>query len=432
MNKNNRLAVVTLGCAKNTVDSEELLSQIENSNYKIVENPHKADILVINTCGFIEDAKEESLDAIFEAVQLKKAGKLKKIVVIGCLSERYMSELRKEIPEVDEYIGANKIEEVTEKLGINFKYELLGERHLTTPKHYAYLKISEGCNNPCSFCAIPLIKGKYRSKPIERVLLEAERLALLGVKELIIIAQDTTYYGLDLYGKKRIAELLEKISSIKGIEWIRLMYTYPSKFPEDLFQVYKNEKICKYIDIPIQHISDKILKSMRRGISSNATRKLIDKIRNKIPDVAIRTSLIVGYPLETEKEFNELTHFVEESEFERLGVFTYSMEEDTYAEMYGDPIPKDIKEERKNILMTIQKEISLKKNSQFVGKKIKVLIDTKSKDVAYGRTEFDAPEIDNEVIINNVDSLNIGNFYDVKIVDYLEYDLISELAKQRK
>ncbi len=432
MNKNNKLAVLTLGCAKNTVDSEVLLKQIEKSNYQIVENPNDANILVINTCGFIEDAKVESLDTIFEAIKLKKEGKLKKIIVMGCLSERYTQELKKEIPEVDRFIGTNKIEEVVEEIGIDFKNELLGERLLTTPKHYAYLKISEGCDNPCSFCAIPLIRGKYQSKPIERIVIEAERLAMLGVKELILIAQDTTYYGLDIYGKRKLAELLDKITRIEGIEWIRLMYTYPSKFPEDVISVFDNPKICKYIDIPFQHISDKILKSMRRGISSNSTRKLIEKIRTKIPNIAIRTSLIVGYPLESEKEFNELVEFVEEMEFERLGVFTYSMEEDTYAEKYGDPIPKEIKEERKNIIMTIQKEINLKNNSKSLGKKLKVLIDSKTKDIAYGRTEFDAPEIDNEVIINSTYSLSIGNFYYVKIVDYLEYDLIAELTKQRK
>lgn len=425
---NKKLSILTLGCAKNTVDSEELLKQIENTKYKIVENPQKADVLIINTCGFIEDAKEESLDAIFEAVELKRAGKLSKIIVMGCLSERYKDELAKEIPEVDKFIGANKIDCVTEELGIKYKYELLGERHLTTPKHYAYLKISEGCNNPCSFCAIPLMRGKYKSKPIERIILEAQRLAALGVKELIVIAQDTTYYGLDLYGKRRLPELLNKISEIKGIEWIRLMYTYPSKFPEELIYTFENDKICKYIDIPLQHISDKILKSMRRGISSKYTKKLIEMIRKKIPNIAIRTSLIVGYPLETEKEFKELEKFVKEMEFERLGVFTYSMEEDTYAEKYGDPVPKDVKEERKNQLMAIQQEISLKKNSKFVGKNLKVLVDSRSKTSSFARSEFDAPEIDNEIIIESKNQLKIGNFYEVQIVDYLEYDLIAKLS----
>lgn len=423
-----KISILTLGCAKNTVDSEELLKQIENSGYKIVINPEKADVLVINTCGFVEDAKEESLDAIFEAVELKRKGRLEKIIVMGCLSERYKSELVKEIPEVDKFIGTNKIDSVAEELGIRYKNELLGERHLTTPKHYAYLKISEGCNNPCSFCAIPIMRGKYQSKPMERVILEAKRLALLGVKELIVIAQDTTYYGLDLYGKRRLHELLNKISDIEGIEWIRLMYTYPARFPLELLEVFDNDKICKYIDIPLQHISDKILKSMRRGISSKSTKKLIEMIRKKIPGVAIRTSLIVGYPLETDKEFNELLKFVKETEFERLGVFTYSMEEDTYAERYGDPVPKDVKEERKNQLMEIQQEISLKKNSKFVGKELKVLVDSKMKKIAYARSEFDAPEIDNEIIIETDNQVKTGNFYNVKIVDYLEYDLVAKLT----
>lgn len=427
-NKHSKLALITLGCAKNTVDSEEILKQIENSSYHIVNNADKADVLVINTCGFIEEAKEESLDAIFESVELKKKGKVKKIIVVGCLSERYKEELKKEIPEVDAFIGANQIQNVIRELGIDFKYELLGERHLTTPKHYAYIKISEGCNNPCSFCAIPLMRGKYVSKPKERILLEARRLAALGVKELIIIAQDTTYYGLDLYGKRMLKELLKELSKVDGISWLRLMYTYPAKFPLEILDVFQNsEKLCRYLDLPLQHISDRVLKSMHRGISEKATRKLLETIRGKLPDIALRTSLIVGYPEETEKDFEKLVKFVEEFKFERLGVFTYSMEEDTHAEIYGDPIPMRIKEERKNYIMEIQREISLKRNLEQVGKIFKVLIDSKHNNVAYCRTEYDAPEIDNEVIVKPSRNIKIGNFYNVKIVNSLEYDLFAKL-----
>lgn len=427
-NKHSKLALITLGCAKNTVDSEEILKQIENSSYHIVNNADKADVLVINTCGFIEEAKEESLDAIFESVELKKKGKVKKIIVMGCLSERYKEELKKEIPEVDAFIGANQIQNVIRELGIDFKCELLGERHLTTPKHYAYIKISEGCNNPCSFCAIPLMRGKYVSKPKERILLEARRLAALGVKELIIIAQDTTYYGLDLYGKRMLKELLEELSKVDGISWLRLMYAYPAKFPLEILNVFQNsEKLCRYLDLPLQHISDRVLKSMHRGISEKATRKLLETIRCKLPDIALRTSLIVGYPEETEKDFEKLVKFVEEFKFERLGVFTYSMEEDTYAEIYGDPIPMRIKEERKNYIMEIQREISLKRNLEQVGKIFKVLIDSKHNNVAYCRTEYDAPEIDNEVIVKPSRNIKIGNFYNVKIVNSLEYDLFAKL-----
>ncbi|MBU1297570.1 MAG: 30S ribosomal protein S12 methylthiotransferase RimO, partial [Bacteroidetes bacterium] len=405
-----KIAVLTLGCAKNIVDSEELLEQIDHSDYTVTKNAANADVVVINTCGFIQDAKKESIETILQSVELKKQGKLKKVIVMGCLSERYKSELQKEIPEVDAFIGANKINSVTKKLGIDFKCELLGERHLTTPRHYAYLKIAEGCDNPCSFCAIPLMRGKHVSKPIERVIKEAQRLAALGVKELILIAQDTTYYGLDLYGRRSLKQLLGKLGNVDGVEWIRLMYAFPAKFPEKILDVFiDNDKLCKYIDMPVQHISDNILKSMRRDISSCATYKLIDKIRKKVPGIALRTSLIVGYPNETDKEFQELIDFVKEVEFDRLGVFTYSIEEDTHAFGLGDPVSDDEKQTRRNMLMEIQSEISYKKNQSFTGKKIRILVDSKTSSTAFCRSEYDAPEVDNEVIVESADKMKIGN-----------------------
>lgn len=426
-----KIAVLTLGCAKNVVDSEELLEQIDHSDYELIQNPNEADVLVINTCGFIQDAKKESIDTIIQAAELKKQGKLKKIIVMGCLSERYKSDLQKEIPEVDAFIGANKIEQVTQELNIDFKYELLGERHLTTPRNYAYLKISEGCDNPCSFCAIPIMRGVHISKPIERIIKEAQRLAVLGVKELILIAQDTTYYGLDIYGKRSLNTLLEKLNDINGIEWIRLMYAYPAQFPLEILDAFiDNDKICKYIDIPVQHISDNILKSMRRGISSRATRELIEKIRNKVPGVAIRTSLIVGYPGEGEDEFNELTAFVQDMEFERLGVFTYSQEEDTHAYDLGDTVPEEVKQARKDTIMQVQRDISYKKNRAMIDTEIKVVVDRVENSIAYCRSEYDAPEIDNEVIVESPAGMKEGNFYQVKVVDSYEYDLFAEYKNE--
>ncbi len=425
-----KIAVLTLGCAKNVVDSEELLEQIDHSDYELIQNPNEADVLVINTCGFIQDAKKESIDAIIEAAELKKQGKLKKIIVMGCLSERYKNDLQKEIPEVDAFIGANKIEQVTRALNIDYKYELLGERHLTTPRHFAYLKISEGCDNPCSFCAIPIMRGVHISKPVERVLKEAQRLALLGVKELIVIAQDTTYYGLDIYGKRLLKTLLDKLNDVEGIEWIRLMYAYPAQFPLEILDAFDNDKICKYIDIPVQHISDKILKSMRRGITSRATRELLETIRSKVPNVALRTSLIVGYPGEGDKEFNELVSFVQDMQFERLGVFTYSQEEDTHAFSLGDTVPEEVKQARKDTIMEIQKDISYNKNQKLLGTEVKVVVDSNQNSTAYCRSEFDAPEIDNEIIVESAAGMKEGNYYNVKIVESYEYDLFAEYKNE--
>ncbi len=425
-NEKKKIHLLTLGCPKNLVDSEILMSRLKDK-FQIVEKPEKAQILIINTCGFINSAKQESIDKIFEAIELKEKGKLDKIYVMGCLSERYKDELENEIPEVDKFFGVEKFSEVLKELGIDYKYELLGERDVLTTGHYAYLKISEGCDNPCSFCAIPLIRGKHTSRPMEEIIKEAKKLAWKGVKELIIIAQDTTYYGLDIYGERKLAELLSRLSEIDGIEWIRLMYTFPAKFPEEVLDVIAhNPKICKYIDIPIQHISDKILKSMRRGITKRKTIELLEKIREKISDVSIRTSLIVGYPEETQKEFEELLDFVYRFKFDRLGVFTYSQEEGTFAYKLGDPIPDEEKERRMALIMNAQHDIIIEKNENMLGKKVRVLIDRKEKNYYVGRTQWDAPEIDLEVLIQN-ENLKVGEFYEVEIYDFFEYDLIGRI-----
>lgn len=425
-NGHKKVNLVSLGCSKNLVDSEVLLRQFKANGLEIIENSKKADYVVINTCGFINDAKDESIRAILEAIDLKKSGKVKKVVVMGCLSERYYNELNKEIPEVDAYFGVTDYRGVLNELGYDLKKELLGERLLTTPKHFAYLKISEGCDNPCSFCAIPLIRGKHISKTIPEIIQEANYLAQNGVKEIILIAQDSTYYGLDIYGKRELAKLLKELTKVDGIEWIRLQYAFPAKFPEDILDVIaEEEKICKYIDIPFQHISDKILKSMQRGVTKRRTYELIELIRKKIPGVAIRTTLIVGYPEETESEFQELVDFVKDVEFERLGVFTYSQEDNTKAFELGDPIPQNEKENRKNIVLSLQQKISYRKNQEKVGKTLKVIVDEKlDKNTYIGRTQWDTPEVDNSVIVNSQKSLELGEFYLVEIDDALEYDLV--------
>ncbi len=429
MKKTYKISVITLGCAKNTVDSERLINQLKLNHFKLVSNPADSDAVIINTCGFIEAAKEESINTILEAIELKNKGIIKKVVVTGCLSERYANDLRNEIPEVDSYFGAEAYENILKEFGGNLKYELLGERYLTTPKHYAYLKISEGCNHPCSFCAIPLMRGKHKTKPIEELLREAEFLTSKGVKELILISQDTTDYGIDLYGKRCISDLVNKLSLIKNIEWLRIMYAYPSHFPEELIgTISSNPKVCKYIDLPLQHISDNVLKSMRRGITKKRTLNLIEKLRSNIPDLTLRTTFIVGYPEESEKDFEELCKFVEVIKFERFGVFTYSMEENTFSYNLGDPVPKEIKEERKATLMEIQREISLKKNKELIGKELSVIIDYENNDFYVGRTERDAPEVDGEVYIKkNGNKLKVGNFYRVEICDCNEYDLFGKL-----
>lgn len=429
MRKKNKISVITLGCSKNTVDSERLMNQLKLNEFELTDNPNEADAIIINTCGFIEAAKEESINTILEAVELKKSGALKKIVVAGCLSERYVKELKKEIPEVDAYFGTEAYENVLREFGANLKYELLGERLITTPRHFAYLKISEGCDNPCSFCAIPLMRGKHKTKPIKGLINEAKFLASQGVKELILIGQDTTDYGIDLYGKRNISDLINKLSEINGIEWIRLMYAYPSHFPESLIEtIASNPKVCKYIDLPLQHISDSVLKSMRRGITQRRTKELVNNLREKIPYLTLRTTFIVGYPNETEKEFEELCNFVRDIRFERFGVFTYSLEENTASYILGDPIPQEVKEERKAILMEIQKEISLKKNEEKIGKEIKVIIDAKENNFYVARSESDAPEVDGEVLIDDDNNnLQAGEFYSAEIYDCNEYDLFGKL-----
>ena len=434
MGNNNKISIITLGCSKNTVDSERLMNQIRLNKLNLIDDPNKADTVIINTCGFIEAAKEESVNTILNAIALKKKGKIQKVIVAGCLSERYRSDLEKEIPEVDMFFGTENYEGIINALGGELKYELLGERFLTTPSHTAYLKISEGCDHPCSFCAIPIMRGKHKSIPMENLIREAEFLACNNVKEIIIIAQDTTDYGKDIYGQKTLSTLLNKISEIGGIEWIRLMYAFPSQFPDDVIDtIAENPKICNYVDIPLQHISDTVLKSMRRGVTSQRTRELLFKLRNKIPDITLRTTFITGYPNETEKEFEELCEFVREVKFDRIGVFTFSVEENTSSFILGDPVPEKTKQRRKEILMEIQKEISTERNKDFIGKQLKVLLERTEGEFFVARSYRDAPEVDGEVLIpiNGLD-VKEGNFYDVEITDANEYDLFAKLINNNR
>ncbi len=423
-----KVSLITLGCAKNIVDSERLLRQLQLNNIDLRKNPAEADTVIINTCGFIEAAKEESVNTILQAAANKKSGMVKKVYVAGCLSQRYKNELIKEIPEVDMYFGTEDYERIVNELGGELKKNLLGERLLTTPSHTAYLKISEGCDRPCSFCAIPLMRGKHISRPMEQLIEEARFLAANNTKELVLIAQDTTDYGNDIYNRPQISELIRRLSKIEGIEWIRLMYAYPSRFPDDLIEeIASNEKVCKYIDMPLQHISDTVLKSMRRGISGRQTRELINKLRNYIPGLVLRTTLMVGYPAETEKEFGELCDFVKEIRFERMGSFTYSQEENTYSYNLGDPVPAEEKAERQNTLMQIQNGISLEKNKKFLDKKLKVLVESVEGDYYVGRSYRDAPEVDGEVLINFENGkIAAGEFYNVKVYDCNEYDLFAK------
>lgn len=432
--KKDKVKLITLGCSKNLVDSEFILSQIKSNDIEIVEDENEAENVIINTCGFIEAAKQESIETIMRAVDLKSKGKLKNVYVAGCLSDRYKAELEKDIPEVDKYFGATDkpqtIFGILNELGVDYKKNLIGERIVTTPSHFAYLKISEGCDNPCSFCAIPIMRGKHRSKPLEEILMEAQKLASKGVKELIIIGQDTTYWGFDSEfsdRKRDLSLVLSELAKINGIEWIRLMYAYPSRFPSDLIETIRDtNNICNYIDIPVQHISDNVLKSMRRGITKKNLTSLLYKIRNEIPGISIRTTLITGYPDETENDFNELAEFVKEFEFDRLGVFTYSHEDNTVAADLPDRIPQKEKLRRQRYLLDIQKDISYRKNRESVGKVIKVLIDRKENDHYIGRSYKDSPEVDQEIFING-NNLTIGNFYEVKIFDAEEFDLFAEV-----
>ena len=425
-----KINVITLGCSKNLVDSEVLMRQL-SGNYSIVHDSNDpADVIVINTCGFINDAKEESIETILSAVNAKAEGLTEKVIVTGCLSERYKKDLVEELTEVDGFFGVNELPEILNSLGTDYKKELIGERLITTLKHFAYLKISEGCNRNCSFCAIPLIRGKHISKPKEEILKEVKFLASQGVKELILIAQDLTWYGIDIYNKRELPDLLQLISEVDGIEWIRLHYTYPANFPTGLLKVMRhNPKVCAYMDMPLQHISSRILRSMKRGLGGEKTEALVNRIKSEVPGIAMRTTLIVGYPSETDEEFEELMDFVRRSKFERLGVFTYSPEEDTSAYGIEDDISQEIKDDRRDRIMMLQQEISYKLNEQRVGTVIKVLIDRKEGDNYIGRTEFDSPEVDNEVIIKaGSNNIEIGNFYNVNVTEADFFDLIGEIV----
>ncbi|MDR0560471.1 MAG: 30S ribosomal protein S12 methylthiotransferase RimO [Prevotellaceae bacterium] len=433
--KKSKINIVTLGCSKNIVDSEYLIAQLSGNNYEVIHdsNDESAKTVIINTCGFTKDAREESVNVILNFAQAKEAGIIDRLFVFGCLAERYKPELKKEIPEVNEFFGAKNLREIVEAIGGNFRDELVGERITTTPSHYAYLKISEGCNQTCSYCAIPSIRGKYVSEPEETLLMQTEKLAENGVKELLVIAQDTTYYGLDLYKKRRLAKLLQKISQVSGIEWIRLHYAYPSSFPEDLLDEIKyNPKICKYLDIPFQHVSNNVLEKMRRGITRDETYRLIEHIRNRVPEIALRTTLLAGHPGETEKAFNELKEFVENVKFERLGVFPYSEEEGTYSAInFKDRISNIKKMERIDEIMKLQSNISLKLNIARKGQTMKAIIDSIGDDFIIGRTEYDSPEIDQEVLIDTKSvtaPLQTGDFVNVEITDADEYDLYASIV----
>ncbi|MBT8253042.1 MAG: 30S ribosomal protein S12 methylthiotransferase RimO [Flavobacteriaceae bacterium] len=425
--KKNRINVITLGCSKNLYDSEILMGQLK-ANDKDVVHEEDGNIVVINTCGFINNAKEESVNTILHQVRRKVEGEIDKVYVTGCLSERYKPDLQKEIPDVDEYFGTTELPGLLKVLGADYKHELIGERLTTTPKNYAYLKIAEGCDRPCSFCAIPLMRGKHRSTPIETLVIEAEKLAANGVKELVLIAQDLTYYGLDLYKKRRLADLLKALVRVEGIEWIRLHYAFPTGFPLDVLDVMREEpRICNYIDIPLQHISDKILKSMRRGTTEERTTRLLNQFRELVPGIAIRTTLIVGYPGETEADFQMLKDWVSRMRFERLGCFTYSHEENTHAFNLEDDVPEDVKQQRANEIMELQAQISWELNQEKIGETFNVVIDRKEGEYFVGRTEFDSPDVDNEVLIEARDTyLKTGEFYTVKITSASDFDLYAE------
>jgi ribosomal protein S12 methylthiotransferase len=429
--KKQKIHIVTLGCAKNTVDSEVLEGQLRGNHFEMAKEAKDADIAIINTCGFIGDAKRQSIDTILEAVELKKRKKLDKVYVMGCLSERYHAELAKEIPEVDKFFGSNELPNILNTLGAEFQYELLGERTLSTPEYSAYLKISEGCDNPCSFCAIPIMRGGHRSKPVDQIMNEVMLLTRKGVKELIVIGQDTTYYGLDIYKERALPSLLESLASVKELEWIRLMYAYPAKFPLDILPVMADHaNICKYLDMPIQHAADDVLKSMRRGITRHKLEELIGTIRTSVPGIVLRTTLITGYPNETERDVEDLAAFMKQARFERLGIFTYSQEDDTGAFGLGDPIPEQEKERRKEYLMEVQREISLERNQQTIGRTVRVLVERLEDGMYAGRTEWDAPEIDNEIFIASPEGRHLmpGEFVEVSITDAVEYDLYGDVV----
>jgi ribosomal protein S12 methylthiotransferase len=422
--KKNRINVITLGCSKNVYDSEVLMGQLKASGKDVVHE-EEGNVVVINTCGFIDNAKEESVNTILDFVDRKQRGEVDQVFVSGCLSERYKPDLQKEIPDVDQYFGTTELPSLLKALGADYKHELIGERVTTTPKNYAYFKIAEGCDRPCSFCAIPLMRGGHKSTPIEHLVIEAEKLAATGVKELILIAQDLTYYGLDLYKKRRLADLLKELAQVDGIEWIRMHYAFPTGFPVDVLDVMNEEpKVCNYLDIPLQHISTPVLKSMRRGTTFEKTNALLERFRNSVPDMAIRTTLIVGYPGETEEDFEILKQWVIDQRFERMGCFTYSHEENTHAYNLEDDVPADVKQERANEIMEIQSQISWELNQEKIGQEFKVMIDRKRGNYFVGRTEFDSPDVDNEVLIDATDHYcSVGEFVNVKITGAEDFDL---------
>ncbi len=428
--KEHKINVVTLGCSKNIYDSEVLMGQLKANDKNVVheDNQDDGNIVVINTCGFIGDAKEESINTILHYINKKENGEVDKVYVSGCLSERYKPELQKEIPNVDAYFGTHDLPNLLKVLDADYKHELIGERLTTTPLHYAYLKIAEGCDRPCSFCAIPLMRGKHVSTPIEKLVIEAEKLAKKGIKELILIAQDLTFYGLDIYKKRALADLLKALIKIEGIEWIRLHYAFPTGFPLDVLEIIKNEpKVCNYLDIPLQHINDAILASMRRGTSHKKTTDLLSQFRKVVPNMAIRTTLIVGYPGETEAAFKELKNWVKQMRFERLGAFAYSHEENTHAASLDDDVPEKIKQQRVNEIMELQSQISFELNQEKVGEIFKCIIDRKDGDYFVGRTEFDSPDVDNEVLIDaKKHYVQVGKFAQIKITSATEFDLYGE------
>ena len=426
-----KINIVTLGCAKNLVDSEVLMTQLKGNKKDVFHQREdiNPDIVIINTCGFIDKAKQESIDTILKHAKEKEDGIIKKLYVTGCLSERYKDDLKTDIPEVDGFYGTRDLPELLKNFEAKYRNELLGDRIITTDSHYAYLKISEGCDRPCSFCAIPLMRGRHISKPIDQIILEAKNLVRNGVREIMLIAQDSTYYGIDIYKKRAMSELLKKLSDVVGLDWIRIHYAYPAGFPMDMIEVMRErDNICNYLDIPLQHGSTNILKIMKRGITREKTDELIKNIRDINPEIALRTTLIAGHPGETERDFQEMYDFVERSQFDRLGIFTYSHEEGTSAHKLEDDIPEQVKRSRSNKIMALQQKISTKKNKNKVGKTVKVLIDRVDANNYYGRTEQDSPEVDNEVIIPSKEMhLRVGDFYDVKITDSKEYDLIGKV-----
>ncbi|HRH66790.1 MAG TPA: 30S ribosomal protein S12 methylthiotransferase RimO [Bacteroidia bacterium] len=430
--KKNKVNVITLGCSKNVVDSEVLMNQLKANKFDVEHEStgDDASIVIINTCGFIDNAKQESIDTILQFAHAKQAGKIEKLIVTGCLSERYKPDLEKEITQVDEFFGTRDLPRLLKSLGADYKHELVGERLLTTPQHYAYLKISEGCDRPCSFCAIPLMRGKHISTPENELVLQAKQLAAKGTKELILIAQDLTFYGIDLTGKRTLSDLLRRLSDVEGIEWIRLHYAYPSGFPMDVLDAMNERKnICKYLDMPLQHISDRMLKSMRRGITREKTIELVNTIREKVPGIALRTTLIAGYPGETEADYEEMKTWVEQSRFDRLGIFSYSHEEDTHAFQLTDDVPDEVKKERAAGIMDIQQVISRELNEQKTGNTFRVLFDRKEGNFFVGRSEFDSPEVDNEILIDAKEHyVRIGDFANVRITSAQEFDLYGEIV----